>query len=76
MFIDKAKEVLLGKYLGFASVMHKEEARKILGVVASSTAEQINRNYRDLLLRNHPDKGGSDYLTQKINEAKEMLIKK
>lgn len=76
MFIRRAQEALLGRYLGFPSVMQKEEARSILGVLFSSSTEEINKNYRDLLLRNHPDRGGSRYLTQKINEAKEMLMKK
>ena len=42
---------------------------------ASADSKKILEKYRVLVMRNHPDRGGSPYLTKKINEAKEMLLK-
>jgi len=60
---------------GFEDKMTKGEAALILGVRPSSTAKRIKEAHRKLLILNHPDTGGSTFLSGKINEAKDLLIK-
>ena len=60
---------------GFEATMTRREAALILGIRESSTTARIKDAHRKLLILNHPDTGGSTYLTHKINEAKELLLK-
>lgn len=60
---------------GFEDVMTRREAALILGVRESSDPKRIKDAHRKLLILNHPDTGGSTYLSGKINEAKELLLK-
>jgi DnaJ-class molecular chaperone len=60
---------------GFEEDMDRREAAKILGCRESSTRERIMARYRTLMKKNHPDLGGSPFLSTKINEAKELLHK-
>jgi hypothetical protein len=60
---------------GFEEKMTRREAALILGIRESSTTARIKDAHRKLLVINHPDTGGSTYLTHKINEAKELLLK-
>ena len=51
-----------------------ERARKILGVTESATRDEIVEAHRRLMQKNHPDRGGSEYIASEINQAKRILL--
>jgi len=59
-----------------SGAMSLDEAYKVLGVPLSATRQEIIDAHRKLILKNHPDRGGSSYLAAQINQAKDLLLKK
>lgn len=60
---------------GFLPEITKREAGLILGVRETAPQKLVMERYRQLMRTNHPDLGGSPFLTTKINEAKDFLLK-
>lgn len=57
-----------------SSLLSPEEALDVLGLAQGASASAIRAAHRRLVQLVHPDRGGSNYLAAKINEAKDILL--
>lgn len=53
--------------------MTRPEALAALGLEEGATPQEVKAAYRRLMLKVHPDQGGSEYLATKLNQAKDLL---
>ena len=60
---------------GNSGAMDLAEARDVLGLGAHPTRDEVVSAHRRLMQKVHPDRGGSTYLAQQLNEAKRVLLK-
>lgn len=54
--------------------MSKKEAYEILGLEPGASQQEIQQAWRRLIKAVHPDHGGSAFLTDRINTAKDILL--
>ncbi len=61
------------RHAGMGS-MSLVEACEVLGLEANPSPGEVRAAHKRLMLKLHPDKGGSSYLAAKINQAKDLLL--
>lgn len=54
--------------------MTRVQALEVLGLAEGATEEEIRAAHRRLMASAHPDRGGSDWLAARINQARDVLL--
>ena len=57
-----------------AGGMTRAEACDVLGVRPGASEEEVRAAHRRLMQAAHPDRGGSDWLASRINQARDVLL--
>ena len=57
-----------------AGPMTREEAAEMLGVAVDAKRDEVMAAHRRLIQKLHPDRGGTDYLAARLNEARDRLL--
>ena len=68
IFFSKKTQSINSKNMGRA------EALEVLGLDRKATKDEIIERYNKLIKKNHPDLGGSEWITKRINKARDILL--
>lgn len=61
---------------GAAGRMSREEALSVLGLRRGASEPEIREAWKRLMRGAHPDRGGSDWLAARVNEARDVLLRR
>ena len=75
-FRDDAGGAGTGHRRGRAAGMPDHEAYHVLGLSEGASREEIARAHRRLMKQYHPDHGGSTEMAARLNEAKDVLMRR
>jgi hypothetical protein len=56
--------------------MSENEAYQVLGLREGASRDEVVRSHRTLIKRLHPDQGGTTDLAARVNEAKDVLMRR
>lgn len=59
-----------------ASVASEDEALAVLGLKPGADRQAVLEAHKRLMRLVHPDRGGTDYLAAKINQARDILLER
>jgi hypothetical protein len=59
---------------GFGVTMTRKQALEVLELSDGATRDQIMAAYKRLMVKNHPDQGGSTFIAKMLNQAKDVLV--
>ncbi|HLH10828.1 MAG TPA: DnaJ domain-containing protein [Methylovirgula sp.] len=59
-----------------SGVMSEDEAYEVLGLHKGASRDDVVRSHRSLMKKLHPDRGGSTDLAARVNEAKDVLMRR
>ena len=61
-------------YSDYFNNMSRKEAYDILGLKPDATKNDIIKRYNLLIKKNHPDVEGSEWISKKLNKARDILL--
>ncbi|HSI42605.1 MAG TPA: DnaJ domain-containing protein [Xanthobacteraceae bacterium] len=59
-----------------SGAMTEQEAYDVLGLQPGASADEIGQAHRRLMKRLHPDQGGTTHLAARVNNAKDVLMRR
>jgi len=70
----RAKAEAASRPAAGGNAMSRERAYEVLGLSPGADEAAIREAHRRLMLKNHPDHGGSAYIAAEINRARDILL--